>query len=215
MKLSVDKTEADAAITEIETKAKKEQKMPVKVDDEAAKTTITSVETEAQKPRTMPLKIDDSQAKAAIAGIDAAASAPVTKIVYVEEVGGGGGGSSWLSDPVWGGGGGSSWLYDPVDILNDGIWDNADWDTFPSYGAGDVFIPEPQLAVVGDRPGGEWIGGIDQAVARFGAKPSQSITINYSPVIYGANLSASEIEGLLEEHDEKLITKIAEAKYQK
>lgn len=194
MKLSVDKSEADSAITEIETKAKKEQKMPVKVDDEAAKTTITSVETEAQKPRTMPLKIDDSSAKATIASIDAAASAPVTKIVYVEEVGGGGGGgSSWLS-------GGDDWF------------SRQDWSQFPSYATGDVFVPEPRLAVVGDRPGGEWIGGIDQAVARFGAKPSQSVTINYSPVIYGANLSASEIEELLEEHDEKLIAKIAEAK---
>jgi TP901 family phage tail tape measure protein len=197
MRLSVDKTEADAAITDIETKAKKEQKMPVKVDDEAAKTTITAVETEAQKPRTMPLKIDDSHAKAAIAGIDAAASRPVTKIVYVEEVGSGGGGdSSWLGS---GGNIPTSWQ---------------DWSYYlPFYGAGDVFVPQPTLAVVGDRPGGEWIGSIDQAVARFGGKPTgQNIIINYSPVINGANLSAEELEDLLEEHDEKLIAKIAEAK---
>lgn len=196
MKLSVDKTEADTAITDIETKAKKEQKIPLKVDDIEAKTTLTAVEKEAQKARTMPLKIDDRQAKAAIRGIDAAASRPVTKIVYVKEVGGGGGGSSY-----WGPG---------PNTLDDSLF--GDWDTFPSYGAGDVFVPQPTLAVVGDRPGGEWIGGLDQAAARFGGSgKAGNIVVNYSPTIY-STMGKEELAELLEEHDEKLIAKIAAEK---
>lgn len=199
MKLSIDKTEAETSITEIETKAKKEQKMPLKIGDVDAKATLTAVETEAQKMRTMPLKVNDAQAKSAIAGIDAAASRPVTKYVYVVEVSdGGGGGGDW---------GGGSTFY-PFTPEGGGYQGGIYW--LPTFGAGDVFVPQPTLAIVGDRPGGEWIGGLDQAQARFGgAGKVGNITVHYSPTIY-SNMGREELEDLLEEHDEKLMEMIGE-----
>lgn len=136
----------------------------------------------------------------AIAAIDAAASAPVTKIVYVQEVSSGGGGSS----------GG----YDNVNAIDDGWWSNEGWDTFPSYGAGDVFVPEPTLAIVGDRAGGEWIGGIDQAVARFGSTPGSTslrvvnVTVNQNVDIANVGTSKEELQSTLQEQSDWLKTEI-------
>lgn len=93
------------------------------------------------------LTINTASALAAIAAIDAAASKPVTKIVNIQEVGGGGGGGGGSSGfpsvsagafTPGGGGtqGGISWL--------------------PTYAEGG-FIAAPELAIVGDSPGGEWM----------------------------------------------------------
>ncbi len=181
-------------------------KMAVQLDTTEAKGSLTEIVEETKKERKMPLDINDIQAKAAIAGIDAAASRPVTKIVYVQEVSSGGGYSDYY-DPYTGSYGGYTGDFTAE---TGGYSGGTYW--LPTYGVGDVFVPEPTLAIVGDRPGGEWIGGIDQAVARFGGKAAagQNVVVNYSPVINGASLSADELSQLLEEHDEKLMGKIAE-----
>jgi len=183
-------------------------KMKVSIDTTDAEASIEKVQEDIEEERKMPLKVDDSAAKATIAGIDAAASRPVTKLVYVQEVSvGGGGGYGGGYNPYSGVYSGYTGSFTPeTGGMEGGIY----W--LPTFASGDVFVPEPTLAIVGDRPGGEWIGGIDQAVARFGGKPSvnQSITVNYSPVINGSDLSAAELSELLEEHDEKLMNKIGE-----
>jgi len=187
--------------------------MQVTLDTTKAETDITALETEIKKEQEMPLQINDTQAKAAIAGIDAAASKPVTKIVYVQEVSSGGSsGNDWLSSGYGGGYNPYSGAY--ADYTGDftpetgGMQGGEYW--LPTFGTGDVFVPEPTLAIVGDRPGGEWIGGIDQAVVRFGggSKAGANIVVNYSPVINAAAMSQEELAALLDEHDTKLIEKI-------
>ncbi|MCK9569625.1 phage tail tape measure protein [Candidatus Pacearchaeota archaeon] len=170
-----------------------EIKTKVSIDTTTAKTDLTTFVVEVEKERMMPLKIDDTSAKATIAGIDEAASKPVTKIVYVQEVSSGSGGSSTYTPNKYYGNYGH-W-YDPIGFANEG------------------YIASPTLAIVGDRPGGEYVVG----AARFEAAASRinnksDIVINYSPMINGSNLSADELSRILEEHDEKLIAKIAEAK---
>lgn len=171
-----------------------EIKTKVSIDTTTANTDLTTFVVEVEKERKMPLKIDDTSAKATIAGIDAAASKPVTKIVYVQEVGGGSGSSSSAYTPNRYYGNYGHW-YDPIGFANEG------------------YIASPTLAIVGDRPGGEYVVG----AARFEAAASRinnksDIVINYSPVINGSNLSSDELSRILEEHDEKLIAKIAAAK---
>lgn len=170
-----------------------EIKTKVSIDTTTAKTDLTTFVVEVEKERKMPLKIDDTSAKATIAGIDEAASKPVTKIVYVQEVSSGSGGSSTYTPNKYYGNYGH-W-YDPIGFANEG------------------YIASPTLAIVGDRPGGEYVVG----AARFEAAASRinnksDVVINYSPVINGSNLSADELSRILEEHDEKLIAKIVEAK---
>lgn len=170
-----------------------EIKTKVSIDTTTAKTDLTTFVVEVEKERKMPLKIDDTSAKATIAGIDEAASKSVTKIVYVQEVSSGSGGSSTYTPNKYYGNYGH-W-YDPIGFANEG------------------YIASPTLAIVGDRPGGEYVVG----AARFEAAASRinnksDIVINYSPMINGSNLSADELSRILEEHDEKLIAKIVEAK---
>jgi len=130
----------------------------------------------------------------AIAAINAAASAPVTKPVYVQQIGGYGGGS----------GGGSS---------GDDWWSNPYGSPYylPSYAEGDVFVPEPTLAVVGDRPGGEWIGGIDQAIERFGGGSGQ-VVINAPVTIQGNVYGISDLDAYMDERDRQLEAKLSNAR---
>ncbi len=130
---------------------------PVKLDTTEAEGQWAKIKGEITTEQQTPLKIDDTQAMSAIAAIEAAASAPVIKPVYVVEYGGGGGNVA----PGW---------------VGDMGFDPSTW--IPAFGEGDVFVPEPTLAIVGDRPGGEWIGGIDQARARFGGGTGTVININ-------------------------------------
>ncbi len=142
--------------------------------------------TEEQK---MPLTMDDSQAMSAIAGIEQRASQPVVKPVYVQEIG--------SSSPYRAPG------VAPMSAQD--TWYN--W--LPSYGAGDVFVPEPTLAIVGDRPGGEWIGGLDQAQARFGGAGQITIspTYQFNAPIYGVD----DLQAVLEENNRRLVQQVAEA----
>ena len=78
----------------------------------------------------------------------------------------------------------------------------------PWYGEGDVFVGRPTLAVVGDRPGGEWIGGLDQAAARFGGRGGQGISIsaplNINAPVYGVD----DLNAILAAHSENIVREV-------
>lgn len=165
------------------------------IDTSAAESQLSSLKSQMAEEQKIPLSVDDSQAMSAISAINAAASAPVTKPVYVQQIGsiggyGGGGGST-----------GSDW------------WDNPYGSPYylPSYAEGDVFVPEPTLAVVGDRPGGEWIGGIDQAIERFGGGGGQ-IVINAPMTIQGNVYGIADMDAYMDERDRQIEAKLSNAR---
>jgi hypothetical protein len=82
----------------------------------------------------------------------------------------------------------------------------------PSYAEGDVFVPEPTLAVVGDRPGGEWIGGIDQAIERFGGGGGGQIVINAPTTIQGNVYGIADMDAYMDERDRQLEAKLSNAR---
>ena len=175
---------------------------PVDLDVGAANSKLVTLDDQITEQKKTPIEIDDSSAMVTIDALDAAASAPVTKVVTVVTVGGGGGGD-----------------YGPG---NYGNLDNGDsngfipetnssgWDTFPSYAVGDVFVPTPRLAMVGDQPGGEWIGSIDQAQARFGSKGGQisiDAPLNINAPVYGVD----DLNSILTAHQEGIMRAVANA----
>jgi len=163
------------------------------IDTSAAESQLSSLKSQMAEEQKIPISVDDSQAMSAIAAINAAASAPVTKPVYVQQIGsyggGGGGGSDWWDSPYS--------TYSPYYL--------------PSYAEGDVFVPEPTLAVVGDRPGGEWIGGIDQAIERFGGGGGQ-IVINAPMTIQGNVYGVDDLGAYMDERDRQLEAKLSNAR---
>ena len=176
---------------------------PVDLDVGAANSKLVTLDDQITEQKKTPIEIDDSSAMATIDALDAAASAPVTKVVTVVTVGGGGDGGD----------------YGPG---NYGNLDNGDsngfipetnssgWDTFPSYAVGDVFVPTPRLAMVGDQPGGEWIGSIDQAQARFGSKGGQisiDAPLNINAPVYGVD----DLNAILVAHQEGIMRAVANA----
>lgn len=167
------------------------------IDTSAAESQLSSLKSQMAEEQKIPISVDDSQAMSAIAAINAAASAPVTKPVYVQQIGsiGGYGG---------GGGGGSDWWDSPYSTYSPYY--------LPSYAEGDVFVPEPTLAVVGDRPGGEWIGGIDQAIERFGGGGGGQIVINAPMTIQGNVYGVDDLAAYMDERDRQLEAKLSNAR---
>lgn len=166
------------------------------IDTSAAESQLSGLKSQMAEEQKIPISVDDSQAMSAISAINAAASAPVTKPVYVQQIGsiggyGGGGGST-----------GSDW------------WDNPYGSPYylPSYAEGDVFVPEPTLAVVGDRPGGEWIGGIDQAIERFGGGGGGQVVINAPVTIQGSVYGISDMDAYMDERDRQIQAKLSNAR---
>ena len=166
------------------------------IDTSAAESQLSSLKSQMSEEQKIPLSVDDSQAMSAIAAINAAASAPVTKPVYVQQIGGIGGYGG-------GGGGGSDWWDSPYSTYSPYY--------LPSYAEGDVFVPEPTLAVVGDRPGGEWIGGIDQAIERFGGGGGQ-IVINAPMTIQGNVYGIADMDAYMDERDRQIEAKLSNAR---
>ena len=166
------------------------------IDTSAAESQLSSLKSQMAEEQKIPISIDDSQAMSAISAINAAASAPVTKPVYVQQIGGAGG-YDWGS-----GGGGPDW------------WDNPYGSPYylPSYAEGDVFVPEPTLAVIGDRPGGEWIGGIDQAIKRFGGGGGGQVVINAPMTIQGNVYGVDDLDAYMDERDRQLQAKLSNAR---
>lgn len=85
----------------------------------------------------MPVDINTATALAKIAIIDAAAARAITKMVYVTEVGGTGAASGATANQNW-----NNWM-NPQPL-------------FPTFAEGG-YAAGPQLAIVGDVPGGEWM----------------------------------------------------------
>lgn len=91
-----------------------------------------------------------------------------------------------------GGGGGSSYSLPPVFMANE------------------AYVKSPTLAVVGDRPGGEYVVGasrFENAVGKMGGSPS--ITIN-SPITIQGNGDAASLDAVLAARNREIIDEVTE-----
>jgi len=82
---------------------------------------------------------------------------------------------------------------------------------YPSF-ADEGYVASPTLAMVGDRPGGEYVVGaarFENAVAKMGN--GQTINVDYHPIIQGSGLSADELAAVIERDRKSLIAEIAAA----
>ena len=82
----------------------------------------------------------------------------------------------------------------------------------PVFMANEAYVASPTLAVVGDRPGGEYVVGaarFENAVGRMGR--GQTINVDYHPTIQGSGLSAEELSAVLEKDRQSLIEEISRA----
>jgi hypothetical protein len=166
------------------------------IDTSAAESQLSSLKSQMSEEQKIPITVDDSQAMSAIAAIDAAAGAAVTKPVYVQQIGG------------YGGGGGYG---EPISSYWDNPYDSPFGNPY-SFAEGDVFVPEPTLAIVGDRPGGEWIGGIDQAIERFGGGSGGQVVINAPMTIQGNVYGVDDLNAYMDERDRQLEAKLSNAR---
>jgi len=190
-------------------KTEEEITFPAVLDTTEADSQLDEFKEKATEEQQMPIQVDDSAAMAAIAAIDAAASQPVTKLVYVQEVSvGSSGGYGGGYNPYSGAYSGYTGAFTPS---TGGMSGGEYW--LPTFASGDVYVPRPTLAVVGDRPGGEWIGGIDQAIARFGSTTTSQPQIridaplNINAPVYGVD----DLSAVLAAHKEGIMSAIYSA----
>ncbi len=76
--------------------------------------------------------------------------------------------------------------------------------------ANEGYVPSPTLAVIGDRPGGEYVVGAARFENAMG-KMGQGVTINVTQNINGSGLSAAELEYVLERNNKALVAEITDA----
>jgi TP901 family phage tail tape measure protein len=127
---------------------------------------LSALQNSISSPQKVPVSIDDSEAMSAIQAIDAAASAPQTKIVYVQEVGGG----------SYGGGSGSPGLPSSPWDTGAGAWDYFTDLSFADEG----YVSGPTLAMVGDAPSGEYIlhGDTVRRIAEGKGQSANIVNVN-------------------------------------
>ena len=160
---------------------------PVDLDVGAADSKLAQLTGQIEEKRSTPVEIDDSGAMSAISALDEAAGGTVVKTIIIETIyaGGGGGGEGY-------------------DNMADAVFNLP----VQSFASGDVFVPAPTLAVVGDQPGGEWIGSIEQAQSRFGGQGGQGISISAPLVINAPVYGVDDLNGILTEHREGIMRAI-------
>lgn len=189
--LKVDTTQGERDISSFKSTTEKENiDKPLKIDRTKASEEIALVDKAITAAMVKPISLSGVETvMGQIAAIDAAAAKPVIKPIYLQMGYGSAGGAGGDSGNTWG-----------------------DW--MPSF-ANEGYVRSPTLAVIGDRPGGEYVVGaarFEAAASKIRSGGAPQITIHYNPVINGSGLSSDELSRVLEDHDEKLINKIVEAK---
>jgi len=224
--LSLDTAEAEAAAARLQEKASQEASKTVTINEVAAEKEVEEIDKAAKDPAVKPLDVDESaatdgindvdnaataqktklvsvnimQALADIWRLDRAAANPITKMVYIE-----------VDDSALYGydyGGYDSWCYDcnsklPPDMQHKNIYGQS----FANEG----YIKSPTLAVVGDRPGGEYVIGADrfESFAASARRGGGNVTINVSQNINGVGLSADELSRVLSKNNEEIYREVA------
>jgi TP901 family phage tail tape measure protein len=189
--LKVDTTQGERDISSFKSTTEKENiDKPLKIDRTKASEEIALVDKAITAAMVKPISLSGVETvMGQIAAIDAAAAKPVIKPIYLQMGYGSAGGAGGDSGNTWG-----------------------DW--MPSF-ANEGYVRSPTLAVIGDRPGGEYVVGaarFEAAASKIRSGGAPQITIHYNPMINGSGLSSDELSRVLEDHDEKLINKIVEAK---
>lgn len=170
--------------------------MLLKLNTTEAEEELKKLDEKATAEKSKVLKINDTLALKSIAAIDLAASRGVTKTVTIAYDDSGYESSTSSSS--------SSTKKTTQQLLSQYYFS-----PLLSF-ANEGYVASPTLAVVGDRPGGEYVVGAARFEAAAAKAGGQTININYSPVINGAGLSKDEIADVLAKNNKNLLREVAD-----
>lgn len=164
---------------------------------------LKKLDERATAEQTKKIEINDRDAMATIAGIDLAAAKAITKTVYIDYID-----SGYYSD----------YEYSEGSDDTGSSGKSLDWGKYGSYYlpfsfANEGYVASPTLAVVGDRPGGEYVVGaarFEAAASKMGNGGGQAITMAPVYHINGTGLSVDEIASLLEKNNRALLQEVAD-----
>jgi len=72
------------------------------------------------------------------------------------------------------------------------------------------FVPRPTLAVVGDRPGGEYVLSAERVQRMAGGGGGGSVTLNAPLNVYAPIYGVSDLEQLFDEHTKEVQQLVAQ-----
>jgi hypothetical protein len=167
----------------------------IKLNTTEAEEELKKLDEKAEAEKSKLLKINDTLALKSIAAIDLAASKSITKTIYIE-----------YDDPgyEYTSSSSSSSKKTAQQILSQYYFS-----PLLSF-ANEGYVASPTLAVIGDRPGGEYVVGAARFEAAAASAKGQTIIINNRPVINGSGLSKEEIADVLAKNNKSLLKEVAD-----
>jgi len=206
-----DTTNADKSITDTKERASETQTMQVTADIRDAEDSITNLGDIAGQGKDMPIKLGGYES--ARAKIDDLTT-PEYKYIYIITVKGGGGTSGIFQNMLV-----SSGEYNRSGIYNVG---NIPFSGSPNTSLMDIpsfqdegFVPRPTLAVVGDRPGGEYVLSAErvQRMAGEGGGRGGSVTLNAPLIVNAPIYGVSDLDQRFAEHTREIEQLVASTQW--
>ena len=173
----------------------------IKLNTTEAEEELKKLDEKATTEQSKTLKINDTLAMRSIAAIDLAAAKSITKTVFVEYDDPGYSYDDYTSISA----ASASSSSKKVSTTTGKITKYYPWMSFANEG----YVASPTLAVVGDRPGGEYVVGAARFEAAAAKAGGQTITIAPVYHINGTGLSADEVTGLIEKNNKALLKEVA------
>lgn len=174
----------------------------IKLNTTEAEEELKKLDEKAEAEKSKLVKINDTLAMRSIAAIDIAAAKSITKTVFIEYDDPGYSYDDYTSISA----ASASSSSKKVSTTTGKITKYYPWMSFANEG----YVASPTLAVVGDRPGGEYVVGAARFEAAAAKAGGQTITIAPVYHINGAGLSEDEIASLLEKNNKALLREVAD-----
>jgi hypothetical protein len=205
LQITADTNEAAIAISDIttpETKyvdisfAGEDTTKKVDVNTTEADESIKGLDEDAKAEQSKLLKINDTLALKSIAAIDLAAARSITKTIFIE-----------YDDPGYETSGSSSSSSSKKTAQQ--LLSQYYFSPLLSF-ANEGYVASPTLAVIGDRPGGEYVVGADRFEAAAKASSGKNVVVNITQNINGSGLSEAELTRILEKNNKSVIREVAD-----
>ena len=174
----------------------------IKLGTTEAEEELKKLDEKAEAEKSKLVKINDTLALKAIAAIDIAAAKSITKTIFIEYDDQGYSYEDYPSISYAGSTGSTA----SVKTASASIQSYYPYMSFANEG----YVASPTLAVIGDRPGGEYIVGAARFDAAAANAKGQTIIINNNPVINGSGLSKEEIADVLAKNNKNLLKEVAD-----
>lgn len=176
----------------------------LKLNTTEAEEELKKLDEKAEAEKSKVLKINDTLALKSIAAIDLAAARGITKTITIEYDDRGYSYEDYPSISYAGTKSASSTA--SVKTASASIQSYYPYMSFANEG----YVKSPTLAVIGDRPGGEYVVGADRFEAAAAKAGGQTITVSPVYHINGTGLSADEVARLMEKNNKTLLREVAD-----